>query len=437
MNTVDERFDRRKFLKTSSKIALAGMAGGGFGNSLASSGKALGMPPLGKAEHCIFLWLGGGVAQIDTWDPKHFSKKPGVEPGSYYPSIETSVDGIRVCEHLPRVSRIMERLTIVRTLTHEMKAEHSAATMRVHTGRPTTGTIRYPSIGSIVANQRGSLDPNIPAYVVEGLPSASRDPGFLGPEAGYLYVTNTESGPNSLRRHPNVDDQRQFRRESLLASLRSSLRSDEWLGDYGSVVESSLKLAGPGFMGAFDLESESSQLRADYGPDFGQRCLLARRMVERGVRFVEVAHNMNFVNGTGWDTHQAGQLKQHILIKELDDALSSLVLDLEAKDLLDKTLVVVATEFGRPGRFDGGGGRSHHPNAFSVVFAGGGLRHGQAVGVTDDLAENVLEREISVPDFLATICAGMGINPAKELHTPDNRPVPITDGGRPIRELFS
>ncbi|HEX8202021.1 MAG TPA: DUF1501 domain-containing protein, partial [Isosphaeraceae bacterium] len=195
------------------------------------------------------------------------------------------------------------------------------------------------------------------------------------------------------------------------------------------------RLAGPAFQNVFRLDREPSSRRASYGGEFGQRCLLARRLVEAGCRFVEVAHNLNFLNGTGWDTHNQGQLQQHELIAELDGALAALLDDLERVGRLDSTLVVVATEFGRPPEFDAGGGRGHQSTAFSAVLAGGGLRTGQVVGVTDELAKTIVERPVAIPDFHATIHAALGINPAKELDAA-GRPVPITDHGRPIAELF-
>ena len=158
--------------------------------------------------------------------------------------------------------------------------------------------------------------------------------------------------------------------------------------------------------------------------------------MQSGVRFIEVSHNLNFINGAGWDTHNAGQLNQHILIKELDTALSALIEDLQETRLLDITLIVVATEFGRPGQFDSGGGRGHQSASFSLVLAGGGLRHRGAYGVSDDLSSKPVEHPVSVPDFHATVHAAMGINPAKDLVNA-SRPVPITDGGKPIAALFT
>ena len=188
-------------------------------------------------------------------------------------------------------------------------------------------------------------------------------------------------------------------------------------------------------MSVFNLDEEKGSLRDSYGGEFGQRLLLSRRLIQSGVRFIEVSHNLNFVNGTGWDTHNAGQLNQHILIQELDSALSSLITDLENHQLLDKTLIVVSTEFGRPAAFDGGGGRGHQSTAFSVVLAGGGLNHQGAYGVSDNLAMKAVENPVSVPDLFGTIFAAMGIDPTKNLYNGD-RPVPITDGGQAIEKLL-
>jgi hypothetical protein len=157
------------------------------------------------------------------------------------------------------------------------------------------------------------------------------------------------------------------------------------MADYDTASRQAFAMAGPQFMGLFDLSAEPDALRESYGGEFGQRLLLSRRLVEGGVRFIEVSHNLGFINGTGWDTHNEGQLKQHLLIEELDKGLAALVTDLEARKLLDKTVIAVATEFGRPAQFDGGGGRGHHAKCFSLVLAGGGLKTGQAIGTSDEL----------------------------------------------------
>lgn len=153
------------------------------------------------------------------------------------------------------------------------------------------------------------------------------------------------------------------------------------------------------------------------------------------MRFIEVAHNLNFVNGTGWDVHNTGIQQQHVLIKELDEAFSALITDLESRRLLDKTLLVITSEFGRPPEFDSGGGRGHQGRVFTCVLAGGGLRHRGAHGESDEISKTVARDPVSVPDFFATIHAALGIDYTKNLYDGD-RPVPITDGGRPIAKLF-
>jgi hypothetical protein len=269
-----------------------------------------------------------------------------------------------------------------------------------------------------------------------GYPNVSRGPGFLGAKSGFVYLTDTESGPAGFTRPADVPADRAEARASLLTPLQNRVPQGSAPWDYQEAQSDALRMAGPGFMRNFQLSEEPGSLRQRYGGEFGQRCLLARRLVQAGVRFIEVSHNLNFINGTGWDTHNAGQLQQHGLIRELDTAFSALIEDLERQRILDKTLVVIGTEFGRPSAFDGGGGRGHQGTAFSLVLAGGGLNHQGAYGVTDDLCKLPVENPVSIPDFHATIHAALGINPNQEL-LDGSRPVPITDGGVPIAKLFS
>jgi hypothetical protein len=273
-----------------------------------------------------------------------------------------------------------------------------------------------------------------------GYPNIMRDPGFLGAKYGYVYLTQIETGPAGLTRAPDVDNAREDRRETLLAKLRDGYArregNDPAVKAQIEVSQQGFKMAGPRFLNVFDLNREPKSLREDYGGEFGQRCLLARRLVQAGTRFVEVSFNLNFLNGSGWDTHNEGQVNQHLLIQDLDRAFATLLTDLERNKLLDRTLVVIATEFGRPPEFDAGGGRGHQAEAFSCVLAGGGLRTGRAIGQTDELGKQVVSGKVTVPDFHATVHAALGIDPAKNLFAGD-RPVPITDKGVVIRELFA
>jgi len=416
---------------------VAGAAAAGAG--LAVAGPAAMPGPRGRAEHCIFIWLGGGACQIDTWDPKAKGDAQAKKPGSYYDAIPTAISGVQVCRHLSRCAALLDRFAILRTIHHEVIDEHARATNQVHTGRPTAGTIVYPSIGSAVLATKGSINDRVPGYMLIGFPNVTRGPGFLGARAGYVYLTDTRQGPAGFARQPEITAARQRRRESLLDAMRQGYRGDERMpevvAEYDTAARQAAVLAGPEFMRLFDLDAEQGSLREGYGGEFGQRLLLSRRLVEGGVRFVEVSHNLGTVNGTGWDTHNAGQLRQHLLIEELDKGLSALVRDLQCRGLLDRTLVALGTEFGRPAGFDGGGGRGHHSKCFSLVLAGGGLRTGQAVGTSDELGMKIVSDPISIPDYHATIHAALGTDPATELHAGE-RPVPLTDGGVPIARLF-
>jgi len=392
----------------------------------------------GRAEHVISIWLGGGMGQIDTFDPKRRGDPAKKQAGAYYDSIPTAVRDVRVCAHLPKLAPLMDRVTAVRTVHHDVIDEHAAATNRMHTGRPISGTVVYPSLGSIIAHQRGAAGDGAPPYVLIGYPNVTRGPGFLGSKAGYLYLIDTSRGPAGLSRPAGITPVRQARREAFLAVLQRNLpeTSDPRLKDYDAAMAQSLKLSGPEFNRAFQLDEEPADLRTRYGGEFGQRCLLARRLVQRGVRFIEVSHNLNFLNGAGWDVHNQGILKQHALIQELDTALSTLLLDLEARRMLDRTLIAITTEFGRPPEFDSGGGRGHQGSTFCCVLAGGGLKHCGAYGQTDELAKKIVAQPVSVPDLFATIHAAVGVDYRQNLYDGD-RPVPITDNGQPIAALFS
>lgn len=420
--------DRRDFLRTATvSAASAALAG----PSLARSTQAV----RGQAEHCIFIWLGGGMGQIDTFDPKGRGQNKGTPKvaGSVYDSIPTCVPGVRLCEHLKKTAALMDRVTAIRTINHHVIDEHAFATNLVHTGRMLSGTVTYPSIGSIVSAQRGPVNPDVPTYMLIGYPNVSRGPGFLGAKYGYVYLTDTESGPAGFTRPRFVNEERAATREKLLKTLRSP--GSGTMADYAEAQAEAMRLSGPRFMQHFDLSREPADLRLAYGGEFGQRCLLARRLVQAGVRFIEVSHNLNFINGTGWDVHNEGIDNQHTLIQELDTAFAALILDLEAHKLLDRTLIAIGTEFGRPAEFDAKGGRGHQGSCFTLVLAGGGLRHRGAYGVTDDLSKKIIQDPVSIPDFLATIIAALGGDPAKELFD-GSRPVPSTDDGHPITALF-
>jgi len=425
-----DHLSRRDFL-TRASLAAGALA-------LPRVGSATPSFPIGKAEHCVFIWLGGGMSQIDTFDAKPTRGDGKKVAGCYYDIIDTAIPDAKFSEHLPQLAKMADRLIPVRTVNHNVIDEHAAATNRMHTGRLPSGSVVYPSIGSIVAHERKSAAEGVPAYVVMGYPSATRGPGFLGPKSGYVYLTDTASGPAGLTIPHDISDERTTRREGLLDVVRGDYLTrvgDAAPRDYNEAISEGFRLQGGDFMKAFNLGTEPDSVRAAFGDEFGQRCLLARRLIQRGVRFMEVGFNLNFVNGAGWDSHNAAQRELHVLIRGLDHVVATLITDLEKNKLLDKTLVVIASEFGRPAHFDAGGGRGHHGKSFTCVLAGGGLRTGQCVGTTDDLAMTVAADPVSVPDLFATILATMGINPGKSIMDGE-RPIPITDKGTPIAKVF-
>ncbi len=424
--------NRRQMLASSGGAAASLLSLGAKASESASA-----VIPKGKAEHVVSIWLGGGMGQIDTFDPKAKGDPKGKKPGSYYDSIDTAVPGVQLCEHLPLLADRMEKITAVRTTNHDVIDEHAAATNRMHTGRSISGTVTYPSLGSLISHERGALDEKVPPYVLIGYPNITRGPGFLGAKHGYLYLTDTSRGPMGLSRPDGISSARQARREALLGGLhRGASGVSDSVKQYQETIDQSLNLSGPEFNRVFQIDQEPNDLRNRYGGEFGQRCLLSRRLIERGVRFIEVSHNLNFLNGAGWDVHNSGIVDQHKLIRELDSAVGTLMDDLDEKGLLDKTLIMITTEFGRPPEFDSGGGRGHQGSAFSSVLAGGGLNHQGAYGVTDEVSKKIVSDPVSIPDFFATVCGALQVDHSKNLYDGD-RPVPITDQGKPIGKLFA
>lgn len=426
--------DRRQFLKNAacgSAALLGPAASAGTGARFAE--------PRASADTCIFIWLAGGMCHVDTLDPKARGDGANV-PGSYYNAIKTAVPGIEVCEHLPHIAERMDRVAILRSLHHEF-GNHTQAVDYVHTGRAPTGTVVYPSIGSIVAHELGGFDPTAQAYVVIGEPMQPRGPGFLGGKYNYIYVTDTEAGPAGLQPPRGVSLEEYHQRVKWLSEFSRPYREEHSgvaaIEEYFSLAGRGFEMMSEKFQSAFSVNNEPAALREAYGEEFGQRLLLSRRMVEHGIRFVECSFNLKFLNGYGWDTHAFAQKRVHLLIRQLDRALWVLIEDLDKRKMFDRTLVVIATDFGRPPDFDGQGGRGHQAVAYSTLLFGGGIKGGRVIGRTNELGREIVERPISIPDFHATIHRAMGINPEKPLLTPDGRPVPITDYGKPVQELFA
>jgi hypothetical protein len=388
-SSTTDPMDRRSF------VTALGLAPFAASPLLANAGAAGAAGPKGKAEHCIFIWLGGGMGQADTFDPKALgdNKATKKKPGSLYPSIETSVPGVRLCEHLPRTAKLMEHVTAVRSVNHKVIDEHAFATNLVHTGRMISGNAVYPSIGSIVAHRRGAADSVRPGLHAHRLPERQPRSG-LPRHQGRLHLP---------RRHRDRPERLPRRRPKS----RPNVRTPAWRCSKPSanappaVRPSRIRGRSARRPSAWpDLRSCATSTSSRSRPpcalptaaNSASAACSRRRLVQGGVRFVEVSHNLNFINGAGWDVHNDGIDNQHVLIRELDHALAGLIEDLKRTGMLDKTLVVIGTEFGRPPEFDGKGGRGHQGTAFSMILAGGGLKHCGAYGETDGLSKTVVKQ---------------------------------------------
>jgi hypothetical protein len=408
-----------------------------------------------RKRSCILLWMTGGPSQTDTFD-----LKPGHTNGGPFKEIRTSAPDLRVSEHLPQVARFGHRMAVVRSMSTK-EGEHGRATFLMRTGYQPTGPIQYPSLGSLVAKELGSHDAPLPNFVsiapARFFNSAAYGPGFLGPQYAPLIVGDNNSffqnQDNSyelalkvqdIDLPEGVDRSHANARIDLLQEMES-----DFLADHPGIAplshktayDRAVKLMRTEANKAFNLHEESPKLRDRYGRNlFGQGCLLARRLVERGVPFVEVSlpgirDNNMFYN---WDSHQQNFQAVRKLCEILDPAWGTLMEDLSVRGLLDSTLIVWMGEFGRTPKINGNQGRDHFPNAWSTVLAGGGIKGGQAYGKTSTDGTKVETRPTNVNDLLATICVALGIDPLKQNNSNVGRPIRIADKAAvPIKEILS
>jgi hypothetical protein len=382
--------------------------------------------PPSPAKACIVLWLNGGPSHVDTFDPK-----PGRSGGGPFKAVATRAPGLSLCEHLPRLGDIADRLCVIRGMTSK-EGNHQRAQYFVHTGYAPNPTVVHPSIGGWISARLGRPEDELPAFVSIGGPSQGA--GFLGVQHGPFVLAKAGAPPADLAPPANVDAARFERRRALLDGFESRFAAqtaDPKVDGRRQVYTQTFRLMQSPKTRAFDLADESAATVSSYGDsDFGRGCLLARRLVESGVRCVEVVLD-------GWDTHQNNFERTKVLMAALDPAFSALLRDLRERSLLGSTLVACMGEFGRTPRINGADGRDHHPQAWSAVLAGGGIRGGIVHGATDADGEQVASAPTRVPDLLATITSQLGIPPDLSLITPIGRPLTVTDGGRAMREILA
>ena len=430
---------RRAWLTTSA-ASLAGLSSSGWIEQLAAAAGPGAKPP----RACILLWMNGGPSQLDTFDPK-----PDHENGGPFRAIETSAPGIRIGEHLPQVARWMDRSAIVRSLTGK-EADHGRATYLVRTGRPPEGVIQYPTLGSLVSRELGTSDHPLPSFVsvapYRSTNLAAYNPGFLGPRFAPFIVGDVtaaqaqqQTADAYLRQLQVADlkplqelaDARQAARLDLWREMErefGSARPDAPVASHHTAYERAVRMTAPDAMAAFNLADEPDKLRDSYGRNlFGQGCLLARRLVERGVSFVEVSLGGVNSGGMGWDTHVNNFATVERLCGVLDPAWATLLADLRDRGLLDSTLVLWMGEFGRTPKINGTAGRDHFPLAWNAVLSGGGVKGGQVIGRTSADGSTVEERPCAVSELLATVCQSLGIDPHKTNPSNIGRPIHLVD----------
>jgi hypothetical protein len=412
---------RRTFLR--STAALAGLGTLGWKDAVTVHAAELRKQGLA----CILLFMRGGPSQMETFDPK-----PGTENGGPTKAIQTAVSAVKIAEHWPNVAKQLRDISLIRSMTNK-EGEHQRATYQLHTGYIPAGGVKHPSLGSIVAKEIGPEDFDLPHFVSIGGRQAAVGAGFLGTEVAPFVVNDPNRMPSNVELPSGVSSSRFNRRVDLLDDLEEEFAGAggrQRVEDRQALLESARQMVLSPRLKAFDLAQEKEAVRERYGKTaFGQGCLLARRLVEAGVTFVEVEMN-------GWDTHEDNFERVKELATSVDPAFAALVGDLKERSMLDRTLVVWMGEFGRTPRVNGRTGRDHFPRAFNVALAGGGVKGGRVIGSTHATGMEVAQHPVSVNDLFCTFYQSLKINPAKENTATGGRPLKIVDGGKVVKELF-
>jgi Protein of unknown function (DUF1501) len=380
-----------------------------------------------RAKACILLYMEGGPSQIDTWDPK-----PGRPTGGEFKAIDTKVAGLQVSEHLPLLAARARALAVVRSVTSK-EGNHQRARHLMHTGYPPQGGVAHPALGAIVGETRGAGGRELPSYVSVAGPG--EDAGFLSPALSPFIVQKPSQGVKFLAHAGGIDDARFAQRIGLWRGLEDGFAAAHpdagLVGGQRALGEQAVAMMGAPATAAFKIEDEPAAARDAYGDsDLGAGCLMARRLVEAGVPFVEVTQK-------GWDTHKDNFTTVKQLSTHLDQAMSALLDDLGRRGLLESTLIVWMGDFGRTPKINANAGRDHYPQASSVVLAGGGVRGGQVLGATDADGVEIRDRPVSVPDLFRTIAKLLGVDPDVVRIAPSGRPIKTVDGGQLIKELLA
>ena len=389
----------------------------------------------GVAKSVIHVYLPGGMAAQESWDPKPYAP---LEYRGPFRAIDTKIPGVQFSENMKQMARIADKVTVIRGMTHS-EAAHERGTHNMFTGHRPSPAIQYPSFGAIVSHELGGRN-NLPPYVaIPQLPNEHAGTGYLSSRYSAFSVGSNPESVNfnvkDLALPEGVSEDRFFRRRSMLNTIDQQFlqveKSDELQAMSNFYTDAYAMISSPEARDAYALDKESNKTKDWYGRGAaGQRMLLARRLVEAGTRLVTLTYG-------GWDMHQnieRGFKSQGV---ELDKALAALITDLDQRGLLDSTLVVVSSEFGRTPKINATAGRDHWPRVFSTMLAGGGVKRGFVYGSSDSFSTEVEDDGLSPGDFASTIYNQLGITSDKELMAPGGRPMEIVDGGRVVDALLS
>ncbi len=388
-----------------------------------------------KAKSVIFIYLPGGMAQQETFDPKPYAPLEYRGPLS---SIATNVSGVRFGQFLPKTAQVMDKITVIRSMTHG-EAAHERGTHNMFTGYRPSPALQFPSIGSVVSHEFGPRN-NLPPYVcIPNQPNTYAGPGYLNDSFAGFSIGDDPARKGfrvrDLQIPGGVDEARFVKRKKLLEQVNQHFRqreNDPSLQAVDTFYDRAYSLvSSQAAREAFDIEKEDAATRDAYGRNTaGARMLLSRRLIEAGVRFVTMTYG-------GWDMHDNIQQGMERQLPTFDQGYAQLITDLEQRGLLDSTLVCVATEFGRTPKINGTGGRDHWPKVFSISMAGGGIKRGTVYGSSNSTASEPEDDALSVEDWATTLYHCLGIQAEKELMAPGNRPIEIVNGGKVVEELLA
>lgn len=368
-------------------------------------------------KRCVVLWMAGGPSQLETFDPK-----PGQATGGPTKSIATAVPGIEIAAGLPGVAQRLDRLNIIRSLTTP-EGDHDRGEYFLHTGYRQVPAFPRPTLGSIVSHENPPAD--FPLFVSVG--ARGLGPAYMGPDHAPFAVENPAQAVELITGLRKRRGSLRFLEE--FSAEFDARHSDSGLERRRASLQRLERMLTQPFVKVLDVEKAPTADRDRYGrSEFGQRCLLARRLLESGVKFVEVAHG-------GWDTHENNFNTVARLCGEIDGPWSALLDDLQSSGLWNETIVVWMGEFGRTPQINGNSGRDHFPQVTPVVLGGGGLKAGQVVGRTNAMGLEIAEGAVTVPDLFATLLTGLGIDPAHEFRTEFGAIAPASDHGKPIGAL--